>query len=40
MSETEGNVTAQRLSIGRPLHMPETPDTTGAYLYPVDQVTR
>ncbi len=31
MSETEGNVTGQRLSIGRPLYLPETPDTIGAY---------
>jgi hypothetical protein len=29
MSETGGNVTAQRLSIGRPQDMPETPDMMG-----------
>jgi CRP-like cAMP-binding protein len=31
MSEFGTNVTARRLSIGRPQHLPETPDPNGAY---------
>jgi thioredoxin reductase (NADPH) len=31
MSEARSNAKAQRLSTGRPQHMPETPDTNGAY---------